>query len=123
MGSNPINLGFRFILEMTALVIYGYWGWHASTGPLRYIFALGLPLAAAALWGTFRVPDDSSSSGKALVPIPGVLRLLLELVIFSLAVYFLIISGDELMGWIFAGAVLLHYLLSFDRIIWMIKQK
>ncbi|MBN2245139.1 MAG: DUF2568 domain-containing protein, partial [Candidatus Aminicenantes bacterium] len=38
-----------------------------------------------ALWGTFRVPGDSSSSGKAPIPIPGFLRLFLELVIFSLA--------------------------------------
>lgn len=123
MGSNPINLGFRFLLEMTALFIYGYWGWHASTGPLRYLLTLGLPLVAAVLWGTFRVPGDSSSSGKAPIPIPGFLRLFLELVIFSLAVFLLITSGKEGLGWIFAGAVFIHYLLSYDRIFWLLKQK
>ena len=123
MGSNPINLGFRFLLEMTAFVIYGYWGWQASTGMLRYLLALGLPLAAAVLWGTFAVPGDPSRSGKAPIPIPGVLRLFLEIMFFSLAAYLLMITGREGLGWIFAGAVFIHYLLSYDRIWWMIKQK
>jgi hypothetical protein len=123
MGSNPINLGFRFLLEMTALFIYGYWGWHASPGPLRYLLALGLPLIAAAIWGTFRVPEDSSHSGKAPIPIPGALRLFLELGFFSLAVFLLINTGKEGLGWIFAGAVFIHYLLSYDRIFWLLRQK
>ena len=122
MGSNPINLGFRFLLEMTALGIYGYGGWHASSGPLRYLFALGLPLAAAGLWGIFAVPDDPSRSGKAPIPISGVSRLLLEIVFFSLAVFLLITSGKEQLGWIFAGAVLIHYALSYDRVFWLLKQ-
>ena len=123
MGSNPINLIFRFLLELTAIFIYGYWGWHASTGPLRYLLALGLPLAAAVLWGTFAVAGDPSRSGKAPVPIPGILRLLLELIFFCLAAYLLMIIGREGLGWIFAGAVLVHYLLSYDRVLWMLKQK
>jgi hypothetical protein len=123
MGSNPINLGFRFLLEMTAMFIYGYWGWHASTSPFRYFLALGLPLVAAVLWGTFRVPDDRSSSGKAPIPIPGVLRFLLEIVFFGSAVFLIITSGKEGKGWIYAGAVLIHYLLSYDRVSWLLKQK
>jgi len=123
MGSNPINLIFRFILEMAGLFIYGYWGWNATSGPLRVLLALGLPLIAAALWGTFAVPDDRSRSGKAPVPIPGVLRLFLEIGFFSLAAFLLIDSGNEPIGWIFAGAVLIHYALSYDRIFWLLKQK
>ncbi len=123
MGSNPINLGFRFFLEMTALFIYGYRGWHASAGPLRYLLALGLPLIAAVLWGTFAVLGDPSRSGKAPIPITGFLRLFMEFVFFSLAVFLLINAGKEGMGWIFAGAVFLHYLLSYDRVFWLLKQK
>lgn len=123
MGSNPINLAFRFLLELTAIFIYSYWGWNASTGPLRVLLALGLPLIAAAIWGTFRVPEDSSHSGKAPIPIPGALRLFLELGFFSLAAYLLMIRGKEGLGWLFAGAVLIHYLLSYDRVFWMLKQK
>lgn len=123
MGSNPINLGFRFILEMLALVIYGYCGWNASDGALGYLLALALPLLAAILWGTFAVLDDPSRSGKAPVPVSGILRLILELAFFGLAAYGLIITGREDFAWIFAAAVLAHYLLSFDRISWLLQQK
>lgn len=123
MGSNPINLGFRFFLEMAAVVIYGYWGWNASKGPLRYLLVLGLPLIAAVLWGTFAVLDDPSRSGNAPIPISGVLRIFLEIVFFGLAVFLLINIGKEQMAWIFAGAVFIHYLISYDRILWLLKQK
>ena len=121
MGTNPINLVFRFFLEMAGLLTYGYWGWHATSGPLRFLLALGLPLVAAVIWGTFNVPDDRSRSGKAPIPVPGILRLLLEIGFFSLAVFLLIDSGNETLGWIFAGAVLIHYALSYDRIFWLLK--
>jgi hypothetical protein len=123
MGSNPINLGFRFLLELAALVIYGYWGWNASDSALRYLLVLALPLIAAILWGTFAVLDDPSRSGKAPIPVSGFLRLILELVFFALAAYALFSSGKENLAWIFAGAVLVHYLLSYDRIIWLLQQK
>lgn len=123
MGSNPINLGFRFLLEMVALVNYGYWGWNFSNSALRYLLVLVLPLVAAIIWGTFTVLDDPSRSGKAPVPISGILRLILEIVFFILAAYALFSSGKESLTWIFAGAVLVHYLLSYDRIIWLIQHK
>ena len=123
MGSNPINLGFRFLLEMGALVIFGYWGWNASNSTLRYLLVFVLPLVAASIWGTFAVLDDPSRSGNAPVPISGILRLILELVFFALAAYALFRSGKENLAWFFAGAVLVHYFLSYDRIIWLIQQK
>lgn len=123
MGSNPINLGFRLILELVALGVYGYWGWNASDGVLRYILVIALPLVAAILWGTFAVLDDPSRSGKSPVPVSGIVRLILELTFFAVAAYALFITGKENYAWILAGAVLVHYLLSYDRIIWLIQQK
>jgi len=123
MGSNKINLGYRFLLEMVALAVYGYWGWNVSDSALRYLLVLVLPLVAAIIWGTFAVLDDPSRSGKAPVPISGILRLILELVFFALAAYALFNNGKESIARIFAGAALVHYLLSYDRIIWLIKQK
>lgn len=123
MGSNPINLAIRLLLEMFALVIYGYWGWNASDSALRYLFVVALPLVAALLWGTFAVLDDPSRSGKAPVPVSGIIRLVLELAFFALAAYGLYSMGNENIAWIFAGVVLVHYLLSYDRIIWLLQQK
>jgi len=123
MGSNPINLGFRFLLELGALIAYGYWGWNLSEGGLRYLTALIPPLLAAIVWGTFAVFDDPSRSGKAPVPVSGALRLILELLFFGLAGYTLFITGIEIWAWIFGSLILLHYILSYDRIVWLFKQK
>lgn len=122
MGSNPINLAFRFILEIAALIAIGSWGWGQSDGALRYVLAIGLPLVAATLWGTFAVLDDPSRSGKAPVPVPGVVRLLLELAFFGAAAFGLYASDRVALSLIMAGAVIVHYALSYDRIGWLLKQ-
>ena len=90
MASNPLNLAFRFILELTALVAIGYWGWMTGEGWTRWILMLGVPLIAAVLWGVFRVDNDP---GKAPVRVPGFLRLALELAYFAFAVWALSDAG------------------------------
>jgi hypothetical protein len=122
MGQNPLNLALRFILELAALAAIGYWGWTWGDGALRYILAIGLPLLAAALWGTFRVPGDASSSGNAPVAVPGLVRLLLELGFFAFATWGLYTSGATLLAWILGGLVLFHYLISYDRIRWLLQR-
>ena len=122
MGSNPINLGVRLILELVALFAFGYWGWNASDGIMRYVLAIGLPILAAAAWGTFAVIDDPSRSGNAPVPVSGAIRLVLELVFFALAAYALYSVGSENWALAFAAIVLVHYAVSYDRIAWLLKQ-
>jgi hypothetical protein len=122
MASNPLNLAFRFLLEIAALVAIGYWGFSQHTGILRFIIGIGGPLLAAVLWGTFAVPDDPSRSGKAPVPVPGVLRLLLELSLFGFAAWALYDAGSQLLSLILAGITIVHYALSYDRIAWLIRQ-
>jgi len=53
MGSNPINLVFRFGLEIAALAAFGIWGWNQADGWLKFVLALGIPLLASILWGIF----------------------------------------------------------------------
>lgn len=122
MSSHPINLAVRFLLEVAALLAVGYWGWSTGSGVLRFVLALGLPLMAAVLWGTFRVPNDPSSSGRAPVPIPGILRLLLELALFAFATWALYDAGAVQLSWILGLVVVVHYALSYDRIRWLVGQ-
>jgi len=122
MGSNPINLAFRFLLEIAAFVAMAYWGWTQYDGVWRVVFAVGAPLLAAVLWGTFAVPDDPSRSGKAPVPVPGIVRLLLELAIFGFATWALYDAGQTTIALIFALLVLFHYLISYDRIAWLVRR-
>lgn len=123
MGSNPINLGVRFLLELAALIIFGFWGWSISEGGLRFVLAILFPVLAAILWGTFAVIDDPSRSGKAPVPVPGLIRLILEILFFTLAAIAFFQIGNENYARIFTGVVVIHYLLSYDRVIWLLQQK
>jgi hypothetical protein len=122
MGSHPLNLSLRFLLELSALGAMGYWGWTQHDGPARWFLVLGLPLVAAILWGTFAVPNDPSRSGQAPIPTPGIVRLLLELSIFAIATIALIASQKVSAGWVLAATTLFHYAISYDRILWLFKQ-
>jgi len=122
VGSNPINLVVRFILEMAGMVALGWWGWNQGEGILRFLLALGIPFLAAVLWGTFAVPDDPSRSGEARVPVPGIVRLMLELTFFGSATWSLFATGLTTLGWIFGIAVLIHYVISYDRVMWLVRQ-
>lgn len=119
MAKNPINLAFRFILEIAALLIMGIWGWGQADGALRVLPALGVPLIAAALWGIFRVPNDP---GPAPRPVPGLVRLGLEIAYFAFSVWVLYDLGRPLLAAIFGALVVVHYVISYDRIQWLVKQ-
>lgn len=122
MSNNPINLALRFLLEVAALVSIGYWGWSQADGALRLLLGLGMPALAAAAWGAFRVPGDASASGKALVAVPGLLRLALELGLFAWGVGGLAGTGLTPLAGVLAAAVAVHYVISYDRIAWLLKQ-
>ena len=122
MGSHPINLAIRFLLELAALLAMGVWGWQQQEGWLRLVLAVGVPLIAALLWGLFAVPHDPSRSGKAPIAVPGTVRLALELAIFAFATWALYAAGAVALSWLLGLAVVIHYALSYDRIRWLIAQ-
>ncbi len=118
-----MNLALRFFLELAAIISFGIWGYNQSEGGLKIILAIFLPLGFALLWGVFAVKDDPSRSGKTVVQTPGILRLLLELALFGTAAWMLLDLDHNRIALVFGLAVVLHYLLSFDRMAWLLKQK
>jgi hypothetical protein len=50
------------------------------------------------------------------VPVPGWVRLLLELALFVLAARTLYDAGSPALAWIVAGVAAIHYAVSYDRI-------
>jgi hypothetical protein len=123
MSRNPLNLALRFLLELAAIVIFGAWGYSLTEDGTRYLLAFLFPVFFATLWGVFAVREDPSRSGKTVVSTPGAARLVLELALFTASAWMLYGLGQSTLGIIFGGAVLLHYLLSWDRITWLLKQK
>lgn len=85
-GFHPVNLAFRLVLEISALVALGAGAYAVGSGPVAWLLAIAVPLIAALAWGTFNVPGDESRSGKAPVVVPGAIRLIIELALFATAV-------------------------------------
>ena len=123
MRINPINLAFRFILEVCALTSFGSWGWAQGESLLgKVVFAGLVPLFAAGLWGIFAVPNDPSRSGEALIPIPGAIRFILEITIFISASLCLFSLGYSSITLAFVTAIAIHYLFSYQRLFWLVRQ-
>ncbi len=120
MGSHPINLMIRFLLELSALGSVGLWGWKSFDGTLQYLLGLGLPIVMTIVWGTFAVLDDPSRSGKAPIPVSGLIRLLIEFVFFAVAVWALYELEYTRLSYALGGIVIIHYLVSYDRVKWLL---
>lgn len=123
MGSHPLNLAIRFLLEIATLIAAGKWGWEQGDGWIQYLFAIGIPIGLAAIWGTFNVPKDQSRSGKAPVVTPGLIRLILELSFFAFGTWALYDLGMNQLALIVSIIVMVHYIISYDRIKWLLSQK
>lgn len=121
MSQNVLNLAVRFLLELAALYAFGRWGWLQGADFMRYALMIGLPILAATLWGVFRVPGDASANGESVVAVSGWVRLLFEIAFFSFAIFCFFDTGLRNTGWVFSAITLLHYLLSYDRILWLLK--
>ena len=122
-SKHPINLALRFLLELAAIFVFGFWGYSQVGGRTGVLLAVLFPLLFAVLWGVFAVRGDPSRSGKTVVQTPGILRLLLELGLFGLAAWMLFDLDYSLLALILGLTVIIHYIFSFDRITWLLKQK
>jgi Protein of unknown function (DUF2568) len=100
-----IALVLRFLLELCALGALGYWGFVTGGSALAKVgLGLGIPLVAAVAWGTFVAP-------KALVKVPGAVRLLVEVGVFVSATAALYVAGSTSL----ATALMLAY--ALDRVL------
>ena len=96
------NLGLRFILELCLLAALAYWGFQSGDGTLRHIvLGIGAPLLAAIYWGLFISP-------KARFPFALPVKLILEIVIFAIAIAALYATGQHLLAIIFAIVAIIN---------------
>ncbi|NUS28720.1 MAG: YrdB family protein [Streptomyces sp.] len=121
LGYHPAMLALRLVLEVTALVCFGYWAWHVSAHGLRYVAVVGIPVSVAVVWGVFATPDDASRSGDTVVATAGPLRLLLELAVFfggAAAVY---AAGAQTAALVLTVVLVAYHAASLDRIGWLLR--
>jgi hypothetical protein len=118
MNNHPFNLIVRFLLEIALLIIFTYWGLNKFSGLSKYIVGIGLPIIIATLWAIFRVEGDP---GKAIIAIPGWLRLLYEVILFVSAAYLLFQLQMNTLAYVFIVISVIHYLASYERIIWLLR--
>ncbi|MER9136856.1 YrdB family protein [Mesorhizobium sp. M0830] len=122
MGNAWWNLTLRFLLELAALLGLGIASWALSHDWWRWVAALAIPLVAAALWGTFAVLNDPSRSGRAPVPVPGAVRLVIELVILFGGAAGFYLAGQTTTGIVMALLIVISYAFSLDRLAWLLRQ-
>lgn len=122
MSNNPINLALRFLLEMAAIASLVIWIIKKFDGIPMLVLVISVPVLFASIWGIFAVKGDPSRSGKTVIQTPGWARLLLELMLFTIAGLALYGANYSTASLIFLGIVLLHYIISYDRVIWLLKR-
>lgn len=60
-------MSIRFLLELTALISLGYWGFKISaTTFVKVCLGIGLPLITAIIWGAFGSPKAPWQISKPL---------------------------------------------------------
>lgn len=111
-----LNLGLRFLLELAALGAVGWWAWRLDSG-WRWPLVVLLPLLLATIWGTFRVPGDPND---APVAVRGTVRLAIEALVFGAALVGLWLLRREQLALAFAGVLLLHYVVDWQRVRWLL---
>ena len=102
-----INLALAFLLELCMLAALGYWGFTLDHGlAVRVGAGLGVPLLAAVVWGLLLAPRASNRLQEPW-------HLLLELLIFTLAIAALYAAGRPRLaltfGLVYAINVILRY--------------
>jgi hypothetical protein len=116
------QLALRFGLEVASLVAIGRFAGGCFQGTMGYVAAWGAPLVLALLWATFAVAGDPSRSGNAPVPVPGVVRLALEMLVFLGGAAALGARQSWIAFTIFMAAFVLHHAMTTERLGWLLKQ-
>ena len=96
-------VGLLFLVEMGALLSFGYWGYRLEAGwIIRILATVGLPVLAAVFWGAFVAP-------KASIPVSPPARAALQLIVFMLAAAALYFSGRPKWAMIYGFTALIDW--------------
>jgi Protein of unknown function (DUF2568) len=101
------NLVLAFLLELCALGAYAYWGFKTGGAtPSKIGLGIGAPLLAAVVWGIFVAP-------RAVVPVPGLARFVIQALFFGLAALSLAAAGHRTLAGAFVAIVVANAILAY----------
>ncbi len=99
------NLALRFLLELCALLAFGYWGFQTGQSLLSKIgLGIGIPLLTVIIWGMFIAPN-------AAVHLPEPVPFVLGLVILGLAAIALAAAGHTALAIVFGIIIVINAIL------------
>lgn len=81
-----------------------------------------LPVVTASVWGVFKVDMEPPLNKKALIPVSGIVRLIIEIVVLLFALWCMI-SFNYLFAIGYLFLIVSHYLISYDRVIWLLRHR
>jgi membrane protein YdbS with pleckstrin-like domain len=106
------SAGLRFLLELAALAAVAYWGVAVGDGLLQQVaLAAGAVVLLTGVWGLFVAP-------KAVRRLGDPLRLVVELVVFGVAVGALVSVGEVVVGVVFGLLVVVS-----EVAVWLLGQR
>jgi hypothetical protein len=101
------NLALRFLLELCALGVLGYWGFKTGNATMtKMVLGVCAPLVAAVVWDTFLSP-------QAPVQLPGLLVLVLQALVFGSAAAGLVATGHRTLALVFGMIVMINAILMY----------
>ena len=107
--AKSINLALSFILELCMLAALGHWGFKTGSPTIIQLgLCLGAPVLATVVWGIFLAPASSRRLG-------GPAHLILEVLIFAVAVIALHAAGQPALAGIFGTVYAINLML---RLAW-----
>ena len=119
------NRILHFALELTVWGTLGAWGWRHG-GWTGWLLAAALPLLIIVSWNAFAVPHDPWLPGgrdgdQPWVDVPGWVRLAYEAAVHGLAAWLLVRMGHPQWAVVFATGFLVHYAVSYQRVLWLFR--
>jgi hypothetical protein len=107
-----VSAGLRFLLELAGLAAVAYWGVTVGDGLLQQVsLAVGAVVLLAGVWGLFVAPKAGRRLGDPL-------RLVVELVVFGVAVGALLSVGAVVVGLVFGVLVVVS-----EVTVWVLGQR
>ena len=109
------QLALRFGLELAALAALGVSGYDFG----GVAAAVGLPVVAAVLWGTFAVANEPYRAPNPPVPVAGPVRLAIEALVFGGALVALALDARWTWFGVFAALLVVHHAGTRERLAWV----